>query len=273
MEGEMPMTEEKTSRHIGRKIWYGVVISLSVLVILVSVAGIIGEWIVESTLSDISVSLLTVVENSAGSLRQVGARVDTKLVEAQQITGNISQAAGQLSQNVADKGLAMVLLPEEQEQKLTTTVQTISDSFANVKDLLASGLEMYRMIDRMPFVNLPAPDPETVSGIQASIDGLNSSVTELTGAIQEFRSGAASQVDKISSGADRVTGLLQDTSNRLAELDTRLADMQAKATQLKQVIPTVLVVVAVLMTLFLAYVIYTQVEVIRLFVRRWKELG
>jgi hypothetical protein len=267
------MTEEKPSRHIGRKIWYGVVIGLSVLVILVSVVGVIGSWIVESALSDLSASGLTLVENTAGGMRQVGDRIDGRLVEAQQITGNVSQAVGQLSQNIDDKGLVLVLLPEEQEQKLTSLAQNIGDTFANIKDLLASGLEMYRMIDRMPFVSLPAPDPETASDIQASIDEMRSGVEALTDSVQSFRSGASSQVDRISSAADRVSSDLQDTSDRLAALDTRLAALQDKAAQLKEIIPTVLVVIALLLTLFLAYVIYTQVEVIRLFVRRWKELN
>jgi BMFP domain-containing protein YqiC len=267
------MTEQPANRHIGRKIGYSLVIFLSGLVIVLCVVGVIGSWILRSTLTDLSTDVLTLVENSAGSIRQVAGRVDGLLAEGQQVTGNISQAADQLSQNVEDKGLVMVLLPEEQEQKLTATVQQVADTFATIQDLVATGLEIYRTVNSLPFVSLPTPDSEQIASLQDTIANVQSATAQLTGAIEDFRSGAAEKVDVVSTGADGLTDSMQQGRDKLATLDAQLAALQDKAAQLKETIPAWLLVAAIVLTLLLAYILYTQVEVIGLFVNRWKALG
>jgi hypothetical protein len=56
----------------------------------------------------------------------------------------------------------------------------------------------------------------------------------------------------------------------LAKLDTRLANLQARAEQLQKTLQTAFILFSVLITLCLSYGIYTQVEIIRLFVQRWR---
>jgi len=142
-----------------------------------------------------------------------------------------------------------------------------------VQELVAAGLQMYRTIDRMPFVNLPGPDPEQVDSIQATLDSVRSDVTEARSAIQEVRSGAAAKVDRVTNAVVMLSGRLQEGRDKLAALDSQLAAVQERADQLQQVIPTVLAIAAVLLTLFLVYVGYTQVEVIRLYVSKWQKLN
>ena len=59
----------------------------------------------------------------------------------------------------------------------------------------------------------------------------------------------------------------------MSELDTRLAALEALSIRLQQVIPTVLLVIAVIISLVFAFVIFTQVEVIRLYIARWRGLS
>jgi len=189
------------------------------------------------------------------------------------VTDGISTAAGQLSQNVTDQGLVMTLLPEEQEQKLVAAAQKVTDTFTAIKDVLAAGLEMYRTIDRMPFVSLPAPSQESIDSLGAGIAEVQATAAELRQSVQDFRTGVASKVDQVTVGADKLSATLQASRDRLASLDGNLANLQATAAKWQEIIPTILLVAALVISLLSAYIIYTQVEVIRLYVRRWKELG
>ena len=111
-----PASAKPASKHIGRKIWYGFIIFLSGLVILICAVGAIGSLVITKPVSDSVVALLEVVENGAGGMRQAASRVDGLLGEAQQVTIGISQSVGQVSENISDKGLLLTLLPEEQER-------------------------------------------------------------------------------------------------------------------------------------------------------------
>ena len=260
------------SKHIGRKIGYGFIIFLSGLVILICAVGAIGTLVITKPVSDAAVALLEVVENGAGGMRQAASRVDGLLGEAQQVTIGIAQSVGQVSENISDQGLVLTLLPEEQELKLVSLAEQIRETFATVNELVASGLQMYRTIDRMPFISLPGPDPEQVDSIQVTLDNVRSDVSEARSAIQEVRSGATAKVDRVTGAVVLLSERLQEGRDNLAALDSDLAAVQEQADQLQQVIPTVLAVVAILLTLFLVYVGYTQVEVIRLYGNKWKGL-
>ena len=120
---------KKNNSYLGKKILYGFVIGLSGLILLFCLAGIIGVWVVERPLSDATVTLLRVVENSTKVVRTATSRVDQTLAAVQAKTAEISDASNQLSQNVTDKGLVLVLLPEEKEQQLVETASSIQDTY------------------------------------------------------------------------------------------------------------------------------------------------
>jgi hypothetical protein len=87
----------------GRKIWYGIAIFLSSLLLLLSVAGIVGVWVTQRALSGTAVQFLDSVSNVTGSLRQTAQTVDQKLASMQDITSSISTASTSLSQQVANQ--------------------------------------------------------------------------------------------------------------------------------------------------------------------------
>ena len=83
--------------------------------------------------------------------------------------------------------------------------------------------------------------------------------------ITSFRSGASDQIGKVETGADLLTSRLGQFRDRLANLDARLAITQESLVQLQKTVERVLVLVSFLVTLFLVWVIYSQVEVLRLY--------
>lgn len=269
----MPDEQQKPSRNIGRKIWYGTVIFLSAFVLLISLVGVVGTWVVQRSLSDAAVSILGVVNDTAGSLRVVGQKIDQSAGEVRQISTNVSSVSQKISQNVGDQGLLALLLPPEQEQKLTGLVQNIQDTFTTIREALAAGMALYQSIDRLPFVSLPKPGMETITSIEEGVTSIQTTIQELRASVQEFRAGAADKIGLVTAAADRVTDRLDQLSTRLATLDSDLANLQSFATQMQQTIPTILFWLAILFTLLFAYLIYSQVEMILLFTQRWKALN
>jgi methyl-accepting chemotaxis protein len=257
----------------GRRIWYGIAIVLSCLVVLLSAAGIAGVWVTQRALSNTMVQLLDSVSNVTGSLRQTAQTVDQKLASMQDITSSISTASTSLSQQVADQGLIKLLLPEAQTQKLSDTTTSVKEAISTLRDMLTSFRTIYQTIDSIPFVNLPAPSQDQIDKFGESITTIQSAVDEATNAITAFRAGASEKISIVTQAADQLTGRLSESRTRLAELDTRLANVQDRLAQLKQIAVVVLFLMSFLSSLFLAWVIYTQVEVIRLYAIRWRASG
>lgn len=257
----------------GRKIWYGIAIFLSVLLLLLSAVGIVGVWVTQRAVSNAVVQLLDSVSNVTGSLRQTAQTVDQKLTSMQDITSSISNASASLSQQVADQGLIKLLLPEQQTQNLSSTAASVKDAISTLHDMLTSFRTIYQTIDSIPLVNLPAPSQDQIDKLGESINTIQSAVDEATNAITAFRAGASEKISIVTQAVDQLTGRLTDARTRLAELDTRLANVQDRLAQLQQIVVAVLFLMSVLGSLFLVWVIYTQVEVIRLYALRWRASG
>jgi uncharacterized phage infection (PIP) family protein YhgE len=260
-------------RQTNRKILYGMAMFLSGLTLLLSVAGIVGLWVAERALANSAVEILSAVENVTGNLLQTTEGIDQKLEQVQAISTRISTGSAQLSQNVTDKGLILVLLPEEQDQKLAELSASLKEAFNALSDKLATGMAFYRAINQLPFVNLPAPGQEQVDRLEGSIAGIQSTVEGLQTDIAAFRSGAADKIGKVETGAEKLTSLLGQCREYLANLDTLLVTIQGSLIQLQQTVATTLFVLTLLVTLLLVWVIFSQVEIFRLYRRSWVELG
>jgi chromosome segregation ATPase len=266
------MNTSISSRHIGRKIWYATAITLSVLVLLLSAGGIVGNWIAKNAMSRAAVSLLELVDTSSGSLRQVFQEVDQSTGTVRQIAQEVSQISQQISQNVNDQGLIATLLPEDKKNQLASQLDTIQESLHSIHGAAAATLELYRAIDRIPFISLPRLSQVQIDKIDAAMIQNQADVEALRQIVQDYRSGAAGQISQVTQAADKVSAGMDELGSILKKLDTQLQALQNFASRMQTDIPGILTAMALLFSLFNAFVIYTQVEVIRLYVQRWQSL-
>lgn len=260
------------TQRILRKVWYASAITLSALVLLLSAAGVIGTWLVERTLVDVSQSLLGAAAEMTGGLRRVVGQVDQSVVQVQQIASQVNLASLEVSQNIENKGLALTLLPAEQEQKLVTQARQIQDTLEAIRELLNAAIDTYQTINRLPLVNLPGPDPQAIAEFQEKAASTQASVEEMRQSVQDFRNGISSQVSRITRLSDNLVRTMRQLHEELTRIDQELAALADFILRVRQAVPLAFGLAALVISLLLAYVIYTQVELIRLMVGRWKSL-
>jgi uncharacterized phage infection (PIP) family protein YhgE len=267
------MNQPAQSKHVGKKIWYGVVITLSALMLLFSAVGVVVTWVMQSKLSDTTVSLLLAAENATVRVRQVIAQVEGPLGEIKQVATKVAEASSKLGQDVQNEGLLKLLLPPEQEQKLVNLATKVQDTLATIQEVLSTVDNLYQAIDQMPFVSLPAAGFEKVRDVQQSITEIRIAIEELRGRVAEIRAGAVDKIGLVTEVATRISDRITEAQGNLAALDAELEGFQQKLAGVRSAVPTVFAIAALLLTLALVFVAYTQVEMIRLFVGRWKSLG
>jgi hypothetical protein len=267
------MDQPAQSKHVGKKIWYGAVIALSALVLLFSAVSVVGAWVLQSKLSDATVALLQTAENAAARAQEVIGQAKDPLLEIQQVSTKVAEVSSKLSQNVKDEGLLKLLLPPEQEQKLVNLATEVQDTLATVHEVLSTAANLYQAIDEMPFITLPVPGLEKVREVEQTVSEIRITIEELKGSVAEFRAGAADKIGAVTELATRISTRLAEVLDKLAALDADLAGFQQTLAGVKSTVPTAFAITALLLTLLLVFVSYTQVEVIRLFVGRWRLLG
>jgi hypothetical protein len=263
----------KKNTHLGRKILYALVIVMSGLIIFLNIAGIIGVWTVGRMISNATVAVFNIVENSAKDIQAATHKVDGVLERLQARTTEITDATRKISANVTDKGLVLILLPEEREQQLTEYISSVRDTFSGIKESFTKAVELYRSIDEMPFVNLPSLSEDQLKNIEESVGQTTSQAETLRSEIADFRSGAADKIDKVESAANRLSETIQRDRDRIAQVDSRMAKLEAFSIRIQHDIPLIFNTIFVILSLLFAFVIWTQVEMIRQYAVRWRLLG
>jgi hypothetical protein len=240
------------------------------LVILLLVAGILGIWTSTGKIITAGTNLISAAEKGVAALQSGIASVDRQLDSLEQDTQTIQDATAQLSQNISDKGLVMVLLPPDKEEKLTNTVSTIKDTLTTAEQTLSSVLDTLTFIDSLPFISIPKPDPETVSAAAAKVEQLNTAIDNTRATMQQARDNSAGAAQKVSD----TTGQINDAITAVrAELDARsqkLTTTQDSLTSYKQSLSLWVYLAALLVTLIFGWIIYTQILIIKYALQKYK---
>ncbi len=238
------------------------VIAVSVLVLLICAAGIAGFWVVERASASAAVQMLQAVDNVAQGMRDGVGGVDNGLVSIGESVSSVEAASAQLSQNISDKGLLLTLLPPTKEQELTATAQSVRDDFAAIGDFLNATKEMVQAINNLPFVNMPDNALASIETIQERMVRMTSLAEELKASINESRFQAAANISKITQSAANLNNLLTGMRSDLAQVDTELDTIQVQSRQLKRLLPIILISSAILMTLVVIWIGYSQIVMI-----------
>jgi predicted nucleic acid-binding Zn-ribbon protein len=240
------------------------------LVILLSAAFVIGAWATTGKIIDAGTKLITAAEKAAVAV-QIGLEsIDNGLGRLEEDTQTIEDATAQLSQNISDKGLILVLLPPAKEVELIHTISAIDDALATVEQMFSSLIDTLSFIESLPCVELPKPDPETVSSISEKVEKLNASINNVNARIQEARDNSAGAAQKISDAVGELNTGIEDARAELETRSEQLAATQDSLASIKDSFPTWVYIGAFLITLILGWVIYTQVLIIQFSLAKYK---
>ena len=240
------------------------VIVLSAIVILLAAVTLFGTWSMLSKASTTVVDLLNTVEKTAITINSALDRVTERLDQAHGLAQEFQSGATQISQGVKDQGIILTLLPLLKDEQLKGSVQSIQDTFAGLKDTLGTFAYWIEVIGKIPFLNLVGLDSSKLQGISDKISGLQATVEKITSATAEIRAQAAGGVEKLATAVSSFDAQLTEINNNLTELRSMLEKVQTSAGQLKTIIPSLFTTFAFVLTLFLGWVIYSQVVLIRL---------
>jgi hypothetical protein len=125
----------------------------------------------------------------------------------------------------------------------------------------------------MPFINLPTLDKDQREQIDQALDQTQSQTGTLRSEIADFRSGVTDKVDKVEAAANKLNERIQNARDRVAKLDSKMAALKAFSIRMQHDIPIIFNTTFVILSLLFAFVVWTQVEMIRNYAARWRLLG
>jgi hypothetical protein len=243
-------------------------IALAVLFIGVSLFGIFGAWFVDRKATDVALKGFGLIEVGAGVVDAGVSRVDdlitTSRTEVRQASETITAAGAQAQANSP----VLNALNERLETSLAPRIAQMQQVLAPVRDAMGTVGNAVSLLNSLPMMADRAPRLAAMDNTFNRLEGLSADATQLRGTLR------ALVVEQKSDIAPETVATLKKLTQRI---DTRLGEAQASVQAVRADVATlkdrldkrksrllfVFNLLALLSTLMLAWILYTQVVVIQ----------
>ena len=243
-------------------------IALAVLFIGLSLLGIFGAWFVDRKATDVALKGFGLIDVGIGVVDAGVGRVDDLIArsrtEVRQASETITAAGAQAQANSP----VLNALNERLETSLAPRIAQMQQVLAPVRDAVGTVGNAVSLLNSLPMMADRAPRLAALDETFNRLEELSADTTQLRGTLRTL---VVEQKSDIAPGTvAALKGLTQRIDTRLGEVQANVQAVRADVAALKDRLDKrqsrllfVLNLVALLSTLMLAWILYTQVVVIR----------
>ena len=243
-------------------------IVLAVLFIVLSLFGIFGAWLVDRKATDVALKVFGVIETGVGVVNAGVGRVDDLIAksrtEVRQASETITAAGAQAQANSP----VLNALNERLDSSLAPRIAQMQQVLAPVRDAVGTVANAVSLVNSLPMMTDRAPRLATLDDAFNRLEELSADATQLRGTLRAL----------VAAQTGNVTAETVATLNRLTQrIDTRLGEVQANVQGVQADIAALQVrldtrksqllflfnLLALVCTLMLAWIVYTQVVVVQ----------
>jgi hypothetical protein len=258
-----------------KKIGRALIILIAVLVIVLSAAGIYGAWYANRTLTDVTLKVFTVVDTGV-TIAQTGVtRVDSLVQDGRTEVQQAEQTIENVGANLQENSPVLNALNSRLETRLAPTVGQIQTTLAPVRESLATVANVVEIANSIPFVETKAPRMARLDEIFNQLGQLAADIKQLNDTLRasvvegknQLTQEAVTTLTGITTRVDTGLGAVQtETQAALVEIQAFQEETQA----LKSRLLLYYNLTALALTLFLLWVVYSQIVLIRY---QWAKFG
>ena len=243
-------------------------IALAVLFIGLSLFGIFGVWFVDRKATDVALKGFGLIEVGIGVVDAGVGRVDdliaTSRTEVRQASETITDAGAQAQANSP----VLNALNERLETSLAPRIAQMQQVLAPVRDAAGTVGNAVSLLNSLPMMADRAPRLAALDEAFNRLEELSADTTQLRDTLRTL---VVEQKSDIAPGTvAALKGLTQRIDTRLGEVQANVQAVRADVAALKDRLAKrqsrllfVFNLVALLSTLMLAWMLYTQVVVVR----------
>ena len=243
-------------------------ITVAVLFIGLSLFGIVGVWLVDRRATEIALKGFGLVETAVGVVNAGVARVDDLIATSRTEVRQASETITAVGARAEANSPVLNALNERLETSLAPRIAQMQQALAPVRDAVGTIGNAVSLVNSLPMVADRAPRLAALDEAFNRLEELSADTTQLRGTLRALAGAQKSEVT--AETVATLTGLTQRIDTRLGEVQASVQGVQADIAALqvrldarKSRVLFVFNLLALLVTLMLAWILYSQIVVIR----------
>jgi hypothetical protein len=241
-------------------------IALAVLVIGLSLCGVFGAWYVNRQATDVALKGFGVIETGVGVVDAGVGRVDDLITKSRTEVRQAAETIKTVGPKAQANSPVLKALNERLETNLAPRVAQMQQVLAPVRDALGSVGNALGMLNSLPFLADRAPRLAALEETFSRLEDLTADTTQLRATLQALAEQkgnvAAETVAALEGITQRIDTRLGDVQTNVQAVRADVAALQVRLDQRKSRLLFAFNLLAMLSTLLLAWIVYTQVVVV-----------
>ncbi len=243
-------------------------ITVAGLFIGLSLFGILGVRLVDRKATEIALKGFGLVETAVGVVDAGVARVDDLIATSRTEVRQASETITTVGARAQANSPVLNALNERLETSLTPRIAQLQEALAPVRDAVRTIGNLVSLLNSVPGMADRAPRLAALDEAFNRLEGLSADSTQLRGTLRAL---VAEQTNELpAETVATLNGLTQRIDSRLGEVQASVQGVQADTAALqvrldarKSRVLSVFNLLALLATLMLAWILYSQIVVIR----------
>lgn len=243
-----------------KRILAAIVIAISILVLVLSLAGVVGTWIARSQLASSLVGIVTRAEAGASVVNQGLDRLDAAFTEARDQVVAVEQDVQALGADVEQNKPLVTAISDKLGIGLGPLIDSVRETMTTIREAVAAVNSAIEAINAIPFVSVPVPEMETVKKLSEDVENLRTEVQNVRTAMDERRSEIIQgAVSVITTPTSRIGSTLGEMQAAVSGYSLQLGVVQKGLSNLSSTIERGLTWLAVILTLILLWIVLSQI--------------
>ncbi len=241
-----------------KRILAWIVIVISVLGILVCALGIAGSWMINNSLTQGVLGLVSRAETALSRVENTLTLADAQLKDASSAVATVQEATAKLGDRIEKNSPVLDRLSQILQDRLGPTVNKVREAFIQIEERVQAVNNAIEALNALPGIQLSTLDLQ-LDGPKEQLGLVVDSVQQLQQNIADFRAGIVQNMAPFKDRLDRIAGFLnrldEDVNTYLTQVNSIQAALAAATTNL----PSLIDRITLMITFVFLWIIIAQI--------------
>jgi predicted PurR-regulated permease PerM len=251
-------TLEEKQMSTFKRILAWILIVISVLGILVCFLGAAGSWLINDSLTQGILGVLTRAETALSRVEDSLTLADAQLKDASSAIATVQEAASKLGDRIEENTPILDRIAQILKDELGPAVTRIRDAFLKIEERIQTVNNAIETLNVLPGIQLSTLDIQ-MEGPNERVGLVVDAVQQLQQNVADFRAGIVQSMAPFKEKLDRIAGFLNRLEEDVTTFIKQVNNLQTGLANAKVNIPSIIDRVTLAISLIFLWFILAQI--------------
>jgi DNA repair exonuclease SbcCD ATPase subunit len=232
---------------------------ISVIFLLLGLAGIIAVWAINTPATETVLAILEPIDLALQRMELASQRAGGALSETSAALDDANQRVQDMGETVAETSLIREAVSRTVDEDVQASVNETRENIRALYDTLGAVEEAIQAINAIPFVGLELPGGEEIAAVRTGMEEIATGVAELSDEMQQRREERAENlVERLSRPINRLNTRVEELQTNIADTEARLGLAIERIDNIQNQVPLWIDIISIVDTLLLAWFMFSQ---------------